>query len=427
MSEEGIRMTKRDLKRLKVIEQVLEKGLKQKKAGEVLELSVRQIKRMVKRVRKEGAEGILHRSRGKASNRKHPEELKEKVLALCAEKYEGFGPTLAKEKLEERNKIQINRETLRQWMLEKGLWESQRKMSQHRQWRERRECFGEMIQIDGSHHDWLEGRGPELVLMGYIDDATGHAFGKFYDYEGTIPALDSFRDYARCYGLPHSVYMDRHSTYKGWRKLTIDEQLAGKQESLSEFGRAMEELGVKLIHAQSPQAKGRIERLFKTFQDRLIKEMRLEGIKTLEGANGFLEGYLPGYNRRFDKKARGKADLHRRAPKGLKQALSIKTRHALRNDNTIRHQNQFYQLLNRWSGRRPKEVVVQERLDGKRYITYEGRELGYRRIQEPPQRFSILKPKPPRARRPRLPAMTHPYKKRSFENYQRSLKAKIAA
>lgn len=427
MSKEGILMTKRDLKRLKVIEQVLEKGLKQKTAGEVLELSVRQIKRIVKRVRKEGAEGIIHRSRGKASNRRHPVELKEKALALYAEKYEGFGPTLAKEKLEERNKIKINRETLRQWMLEAGLWESQRKASQHQQWRERKECFGEMTQIDGSHHDWLEGRGPKLVLMGYIDDATGHVFGRFYDYEGTVPALDSFSHYVKRYGLPHCVYMDRHSTYKGSKKLTIEDELAGKQESLSEFGRAMEDLEVKLIHAQSPQAKGRIERLFKTFQDRLIKEMRLEGVKTLEEANGFLETYLSIYNRRFDKKPKTQANLHRKPPKHLAQVLSIQTKHFLRTDNTIRHANQFYQILERWPQRRPKEIVVQERLNGRLYLVHQGRELKYRQIQEPPQRFLILKKKPSKARRPLAPPMTHPFKKRSFENYQRSLQTKIAA
>ena len=426
--EEGILMTKRDLRRLKVIEQVLEKGLKQKQAAEALELSTRQIKRIVGRVRKEGAKGIIHRLRGKRSNRKHSEELKQKVLKLFTEKYEGFGPTLAQEKLEERNRIKINRETLRQWMLHEGLWQSQRKSSKHRQWRERKDSFGQMIQIDGSHHDWLEARGPKLVLMGYIDDATGHVFGRFYDYEGTVPALDSFHHYARCYGLPHSVYMDRHSTYKGSsRKLTIEEELAGKEESLSEFGRAMEELGVKLIHAQSPQAKGRIERLFKTFQDRLIKEMRLEGIKTLEEANLFLEKYLPIYNRRFDRKPKSEGNLHRKPPKNLGEILSIQTKRFLREDNTIRHTNQFYQILSRWPGRRPKEVTVQERLNGMLYLVHEGRELKYHPIQAPPKRFSIHKKKPSNARRPQAPPMTHPFKRRSFENYQRKLQVKIAA
>ena len=425
--EKGIMMRREELKRLRVIEELVKKRIRQKKASELLGLSGRQIRRIVRRVEKEGAKGLIHRGRGKESNRKHSQEFRERVMRLYEKRYEGFGPTLACEKLEERDKVRIGRETLRQLLIEKGKWEGKRKARKHLEWRERKECFGEMIQIDGSHHDWLEGRGPKLVLMGYIDDATGHVFGRFYDYEGTVPALDSFYRYARRYGIPQSIYMDRHSTYKGCAKLTIKEELAGKEESLSEFGRAMKELGVELIHAQTPQAKGRIERLFGTFQDRLIKEMRLEAIETKEEANAFLGKYFSGYNRRFDKKARSQGNLHRRAVKNLKQVLSIQSRHFLRHDNTIRHRNQFYQILNRWSGRRPKEVVVQERLDGRFCITYEGRELGYRQIQEPPRRFSAPTPKPSRARRPPIPPMNHPYKKRSFESYQRSLKTKIAA
>ncbi len=428
METEGmVVMSKRDLKRLKVIEQMMEKRIRQKKAAELLELSVRQIRRVLRRLESEGTKGVIHRLRGKGSNRRHPKEFKERVLKSCTARYEGFGPTLAQEKLEEREKLYVNRETLRQWMLAEGLWKIRRKVSGHRQWRERKECFGEMVQIDGSHHDWLEGRGPRLVMMGYIDDATGHVFARFYDYEGTVPAMDSFHRYAKCYGIPHSVYMDRHSTYKGWAKLTVQEELAGKETSPSEFGRAMEDLGVKLIHAQSPQAKGRIERLFGTFQDRLIKEMRLEGIKSREEADHFLERYLPRYNRRFDKLARGEADVHRKAPQNLKQVLSIQSRHSLRNDNTIRHANRFYQILGRWPGRRPKDVVVEERLDGKLYITDEGRELKYRSIQEPPRRIEVKRKPVSSARRPPKPPMTHPFKRRSFERYLATKKMTVAA
>lgn len=419
-------MNRRDLRRWQVLEQVLEKKVRQVKAAEILELTDRQIRRLVKRVGAGGAKGLLHRARGRESNRRHCEGFRQQVLGIYRKRYEGFGPTLAVEKMLEREKIRIGRETLRQWLIEEGLWEGKRKAQKHREWRERRECFGEMIQMDGSHHDWLEGRGPKLVLMGYIDDATGHVFARFYDYEGTMPAMDSFYHYTKRYGLPHELYLDKHSTYKGWGKLTVEEDLAGREAPVSEFGRAMEELGVKLIHAGSPQAKGRIERLFGTFQDRLIKEMRLAGIKSKEEANQFLQRYLPIYNRRFDKKARSQANLHRKPPKDLKQALSIQTRHCLRQDHTIRHQGKFYQILERWAGHRPKEVRVEERLDGKLYITREGRELQYRRIQEPPQRFPVPKKKPSKARRVPIP-MTHPYKRRSFERYLGSLKTKVAA
>ncbi len=421
-----ILMTKKDLKRLKVIEQVAEKSLKQIQAAEILELSVRQIKRLLKRLRHQGPRGLLHRGRAKESNRKHSEAFRNRVLALYEKRYDGFGPTLAHEKLRERHRIKIGRETLRQLLIQNKKWQSKHKADQHLQWRERKECFGEMIQIDGSHHDWLEGRGSKLVLMGFIDDATGEVYGQFHDYEGTMPALDSFYRYAIQYGIPHSVYLDRHSTYYGTERLGLAEELTGRQKSLSEFGRAMKDLGVKLIHAQSPQAKGRIERLFGTFQDRLVKEMRLEGIKTKEEANHFLMKYLPRYNRRFNKLARTKTDLHQKVPRNLDQILSIQTHHFLRRDNTIRHQNQFYQILSPWPGKKPKEVMIEERLDGKFYITHKGHELKYLQIKEPAQQV-ILKKKPCRAKRLYVPPLSHPYKKRSFNRYLQGLKINLAA
>lgn len=312
-------------------------------------------------------------------------------------------------------------------MMAEGLWQKRRKGWVHREWRARKERFGEMVQMDGSHHDWLEGRGPKLVLMGYIDDATGKVFGRFYDYEGTMPALDSFKRYAGQYGLPLSLYLDKHSTYKGWAKeLTIAEELAGREEAVSEFGRAMENLGVKLIHANSPQAKGRVERLFGTFQDRLVKEMRLEGVKSKDEANEFLEKYLPVYNRRFSRKALLEGNLHRPAPKDLNQILSIRTLHRLRNDNTIRHQNSYYQILRPWKNRRPKELVVEERLDGKLYITDRGKALEYRKIPKPLERISE-KPKTGKFHRPGSVPLSHPYKKRSFQRYLASLQQKQAA
>lgn len=202
MKEEGVIQVKtKELKRLKVIEQVIEKKIKQKQAGTLLRLSVRQIRRLIQQVRKDGLKGLIHKLRGKISNRRHDEKHKEKVMALCRKKYEDFGPTLAQEKLEELDKLYVNRETLRQWMMVEGLWEISKKGQKHRQWRERKACFGEMVQMDGSHHDWLEGRGPWLVLMGYIDDATSNVFAWFYDYEGTLPAMDSFYRYSKRYGL----------------------------------------------------------------------------------------------------------------------------------------------------------------------------------------------------------------------------------
>ena len=429
MKSEGVlKVTNKELKKLRVIEQVIEKKIKQKTAAKVLGLSVRQIIRLAKRVRREGAKGIVHLLRGRESNRRHDERLRERAIKLCASKYEGFGPTLAQEKLEELDKLYVNRETLRQWMLKESLWEQQRKGQKHREWRERRACFGEMTQADGSHHDWLEGRGPWLVLMGYIDDAASEVYARFYDYEGTMPAMESFYGYTKKYGLPQSLYLDRLKAYCGHGKLTLEEELAGKEKTQSQFERALEELGVEVIHAQSAPAKGRVERLFKTFQDRLVKEMRLAGVKTKEEANQFLEKYLPVYNRRFGVKAREEANLHRPGPgeKELKQILSIQSKPVLRNDNTIRYENKFYQILNQWKGARPEQVVIQKRMDGKLYLVHAGKNLAYREIQEPAKRVQTAPRKMLVKIKPSIPVMSHPWKGPSFRRMQVE-KVKVAA
>jgi len=279
-----IEMSLREVKRLKVIQAAIDRQVTQKAVACMVGLSERQVRRLVRVVREDGDKGIIHKSRGRFSNRRIPDKVKERVLKLYERSYGDFGPTLATEKLTEIDGIEISDETLRKWLLEAGLWRKRRKRSSHRQWRQRKECFGEMVQLDGSHHDWLEGRGPGLVLLAYIDDATNNVFARFYDYEGTIPAMDSFKRYARRYGLPLSIYLDRHTTYKSTKKLSEWEELE-EIEPLSQFERALEELGVEVIHAHSPQAKGRVERLFGTLQDRLIKEMRLRGINTKESAN----------------------------------------------------------------------------------------------------------------------------------------------
>lgn len=259
-----IMVRQKELRCLHVIHKVLEGEITQGKAAELVSLSERQIRRIVKRIRTEGDSGIQHRLRGGQSNRKKPKKLRERVIALYRQKYKGFGPTLATEKILENEGIEISDETLRVWLIEEGHWQERRTRRTHRQWRPRKEHCGEMVQMDGSHHDWFEGRRPKCVLMAYIDDATGQVFGRFYEYEGTIPAMDSFKRYIRKYGLPLSVYLDKHTTYKSWARLTDEDIMAGREEPLSQFQRALEELGVKVIHAHSPQAKGRVERLFGT-------------------------------------------------------------------------------------------------------------------------------------------------------------------
>jgi hypothetical protein len=367
-----------ELKRLHVIRKILEKVLKQVEAAKILSLSYRQLQRCVQRVKVEGDRGMIHRSRGKVSNRRLADRVKERVIKLYRKSYKGFGPTLAVEKLCERHGLKVSDETLRKWLLQSGDWKKVRRKRVHRQWRERKEHLGEMVQMDGSHHDWFEGRGLACVLMGYIDDATGEAFGRFYEYEGTMPAMDSFRRYIQRWGIPLSVYLDKHTTYRSPAKPSIEEELQGI-EPLSEFERALKELGVEVIHAHSAPAKGRIERLFGTLQDRLVKEMRLRGIKSIEEANGFLEGYWPIYNRKFAVGAREEGDLHRSLPRGLHldHILCMKASRVLRNDFTVAYNKKLYQIEDPI---RATQVQVHERLDGSIVLLSKDRSLKYREI-----------------------------------------------
>ena len=410
--EDMIMARQGELKRLHVIQKVLEKVVKQVEAAEILSLSARQIRRIVKRIRMEGERGIIHKSRGRPSSRRIPGKIRDKVIQLYQKQYKDFGPTLATEKLLERNGIGISDETLRKWLMETGDWKKVRRGRRHRQWRERKPHDGEMVQMDGSHHEWLEGRGPWCVLMGYIDDATGRVFGRFYDYEGTIPAMDSFKGYIQKYGLPMSVYLDKHTTYKSTGKPTIQDEL-NNTRPLSEFERALKELGVEVIHANSPQAKGRIERLFGTLQDRLVKEMRLRGIRTIEEANGFLEDYLPWYNQRYGVCPKEKGDLHRPVGRGVKleEILCIKTERTLRNDFTVAHNKKLYQIEDKVRGTR---VIVQERLDGSLVIVYKDQRLRFREITARPLKEQKEQPVVIRIRKPPVPSLDHPWR-RSFK------------
>jgi transposase len=398
-----------ELRRLHIIQKVLEGMVKQVEAAEILSLSGRQVRRIVKRIRREGSRGILHRSRGRPSNRRISPKIKEKVINLYRTQYKDFGPTLASEKLLERNRIRISDETLRIWLVETGDWRKTRRRRGHRQWRERRQHEGEMVQMDGSHHDWFEGRGPWCVLMGFIDDATGRVFGRFYDYEGTIPAMESFKGYLQRYGLPMSVYLDKHTTYKSTAKASIEDQL-NDHPALSEFERALNELGVEVIHANSPQAKGRIERLFGTLQDRLVKEMRLRGIRTLEEANAFLEEYLPIYNRRFSVGPKERDNLHRPLGRGLDldAILCIKTERTLRNDFTVAHNKKLYQIEDKVRG---SKVMVQDRLDGSLVITYRGQRLRFKEIIARAVKDQKEQPVIVRIRKPHTPPSDHPWRR----------------
>ena len=390
-------MKNEEIKRLGLINKVIKGELKQIKAATLIEISVRQVRRLVKRVKEVGARGIMHQLRGRKSPHKIDEKKKEEILRVYEKKYKGFGSTLAVEKLSKEG-IKINRETLRQWLLKEGLIRRQRKGRKHRLWRERKEYYGEMIQMDGSHHDWLEGRGPRLVLMGYIDDATNRVYGRFYEYEGTIPAMDSFKRYVIKYGIPTRVYLDRHSTYKVTHYDEWKAKVFGDEGPLSQFERALKELGVNVSHANSAPAKGRVERLFRTLQDRLVKELRLVNAKTLEEANCVLEKYLVEHNQRFMVEPAKAANLHRRSPsdKELNEILCIKKEHPLRNDFTIAHEKKWYQIMRYTTA---KQIEVRNRVDGSMVMLANGRIVKYKEIQKLPVKRRIRLSQKSRVRR----------------------------
>lgn len=404
-----ITMSRRETKRLHIIHQALDKRITQEKAAELVNLSSRQLRRMLKRVREEGDDGISHRSRGKASNRRVPKKVKDKALKLYREEYSDFGPTFASEKLLDVHEIQLSDETLRLWLNQENIPYEKRKGRKHRQWRERKHHCGEMIQMDGSHHDWFEGRGPKCVLMGYIDDATGTVYGRFYDYEGTMPAMDSFKRYIKRYGIPQNVYLDKHSTYKSTAKQSIEDELEDKKP-MSQFERSLAELGVTIIHANSPQAKGRIERSFRTLQDRLVKEMRLAGVNSVEQANEFLIKYHPIYNAKFKVKPVSEVDLHQPAlsMRELDKILCIRYERTVRNDCTISYNGKLYQIKD---AVKSQKVAVEERIDGSLHITKKGLDLRYSEITTRPAKENLKPTLFIQEKKGRTQPPDHPWKK----------------
>lgn len=411
--EDRITMSQMELKRLHIIRKAIDELISQIEAADILGLCVRQIQRMITRIKKEGDKGIIHKSLGKPSNNRTDEKIKTKAMTLYRTHYPDFGPTLGSEKLWERHRIKINDETLRLWLIEAGIDYDSRKPRPHRQWRQRKSSSGEMTQMDGSPHDWLEGRGPKLVLMGYKDDATGDVFARFYWYEGTFPAMDGLWRYIQKYGIPQSVYLDKHSTYKSPAKPSIEDELEDTQP-MTQFGRACEELEIEVIWANSPQAKGRIERQFRTFQHRLVKELRLAAAKTLEEANKVLAAYLPKYNKRFSVAAANGTNLHRPIPKNLdlRTVFCVKEARVLRNDFTVSYKTKLYQILD---AVRARSLEVREWLDGSLHISHKGQEVRFREVNHRPGKEESPKPDP----KPRLvtkPVANHPWRQ-SYKTY----------
>lgn len=401
-------MSQKERTRLGVMKQIQAKDLSVAAAARLLRLSYRQAKRIWRRYCRDGDAGLVHRGRGRASNRRTDPKLRERILKRYQDRYADFGPTLAVEHLN-REGFKVDHETLRRWLLAEELWSVRRRRQKHRQWRERKACFGELVQMDGSHHDWFEGRRARAVLMVMIDDATNRTYARFFEEETTRAAYDTFERYVRRYGLPQALYVDRDSIYRTERQQSLEEQLAD-QAPLTQFGRAMKELGVQLQLAYSPQAKGRVERRNGVLQDRLVKEMRLAGISDLEAANEFLEKtFLPQLNQRFWMKPAQPADAHRAIPIHLNEVLSWQQPRVVQRDWTVAWQGRWFQIDRQHEGLNlaGRAVTVRELRNGAVQLLWRGQKLRTCQLAERPPR----EPKPRKARQLIPPASDHPWRR----------------
>ena len=372
-------------------------------AAELMDLSVRQARRVWKRFKLRGHAGLVHGLRGRVGNRRLDQETRDRIIKLHQERYSDFGPTLACEKLASEHELSVSPDTLVAMLKERGLWERRRRRGRHRKRRERRSSFGSLIQMDGSHHGWFEGRSARCVLMVLIDDATGRTYARLYDQETTEAAFDAFGRWVKAHGVPRALYVDRDSIY----------QNAEDMEKLTQFGRAMKELGVELICAHSPQAKGRVERRHAVFQDRLVKELRLRSIRDMKQANDLLEhGFLKDLNRRFAVKAARSVDLHRTLEKDLvlEEVLCVQEQRMVGRDWCVRWRNQWLQIEKEHAALKlaQKHVLVKELAAGELIVEHQGKKLKVTMLSAPPQ--AAKKPRKPAVNNVRYkPAADHPW------------------
>ena len=396
-----------------LMERVAEEALTLRMASTMLRVSYRQTKRIWRRYRSEGDQGLVHRGRGRSSNRAWPTKERVRAVKLYSRLYPDFGPVLACEHLKDDHGIALDHETLRRWLVQEGLWRTRQRREVHRAQRERRPRQGDLVQMDGSEHDWFEGRGPRVVLMVMIDDATNTTLARFYPAEDTASAFDIFERYVGLYGLPAALYPDRDSIYVCTRKASIDEELADRGPE-TQFARAMRELGVDLTPAYSPQAKGRVERRHGLFQDRLVKELRLRKIQTMEAANAYLdESFLPFVNDRYRVAASdpGNGHLPRPTPEHLALALSWQETRSIARDWTFSWQARRLQIDPQHAslGLPGRRVTVVHRRDGSLVVRYQQRTLNFHDAPVVPRPPTAPRPTTPRVQRP--PAPTHPWRR----------------
>jgi transposase len=395
-------MSNRELDRVAVMGRVASGSLRLSSAAEILGLSYRQSKRLWRRYRQHGGEGLRHGNAGRSSNRGKARKFRQRVLQLIKKKYSGteeerFGPTLAAEHLAEEDGLVVDHETLRRWMLAEGLWGRRRKRKKHCQRRERKSHFGELVQLDGSFEDWLEERGPRGCLMDMVDDASNTTEAGMGKEETIWAAVGVLRNWIRKYGVPRALYVDWKNVYK--RKATSGEQLRGEVPR-TQFGCMCQKLGIRIIAASTPQAKGRVERVHGVHQDRLIKKLRRKKIASYEGANQYLQQeYLPEHNRRFGREATQPEDYHGRKPseRELRAIFRLETERTISNDWVIRHGGRWLQLQpgQRREGPNQSKAVVCEWEEGAIEVHYRGERIAFTELPEPMRKSPA--PGPPAA------------------------------
>lgn len=385
-------MSTRELRRAEVLGRVKCRTVRLIDAAKILEVSYRQAKRLWRRYREEGAKGLQHRSAGRSSNRAKPEKFRRKVLQLIREKYSGteqerFGPTLAAEHLAEEDGQEVSEETLRRWMLAEGLWSRKRRRKAHRKRRERRQHFGDLVQLDGSFHAWFEERGPRGCLMNMVDDATGTTSCRMGEQETIWTAAGVLRGWIGKYGVPRALYTDWKNVYK--RQPTKSESLRGRAAT-TQFGRMCERLEIRIIAASSPQAKGRVERNNGVHQDRLVKKLRRQGIRSYEATNEYLEAeYLPEHNQRFAREAARAENYHVKTPSAamLREVFRLETERWISNDWVVQYRGHFLQLQpqSRRYGPTKAKALVCEWEDGAVEVHYRGESIDYEDLVVRPQ------------------------------------------
>jgi len=411
--DELITMSTKELTRLEVMQRLKEKRLTQKEAAMMLGLSVRQVKRLWRTYQREDVKGLVSKRRGQPSNHHLDEKVTQQALDLLKARYSDFGPTLAHEKLSEMHQVRISRESVRKLMIEEGLWKPRRaKKPVIHQMRERRACFGELVQIDGSEHAWFEERGPKCTLLVFIDDATGKLLELlFVDSESFFTYCAASRHYFERYGKPLAFYSDKHGVFHVNTPQTI-----GAGDGITQFGRAMRELGVEILCANSPQAKGRVERVNQTLQDRLVKELRLRNISTIEAANAFAPEFCEDFNRRFAVSPRSSHDAHRPLLKteNLDLILTRQKTGTLSKNLTVQFEKVIYQIQ---SDRpdyalRNAQVTICENAKGEVSILYKNKPLSYTTFKKLPRQAEFVDTKNiNRALQPpKPPAPDHPWR-----------------